>query len=282
MSIMLGRAKTGPAAQTFVFDGKRYRIGQTYRWSDLPASTRRDARAQADDIQAHYGRGYQDALYRLLLIPNASAEQLLRKRYGEEYDRISRSPEVRRISSAIRRDGVKRPPILEEAIDEAIAMVTLGLDVPYFDVSEALLAPEHFIPSLEGPKAQGRLFSELMKLRQAMATAAQKIYDEWQQDPEGVDEEFGSGGICDRIAEAISDVIASNIGNAELTEAGQGGDDHSWVEVWRGQEAYGVDIPAWIYETGGGYRWKKRPGVVFHAEHISIFPVDLSDSHESC
>lgn len=279
---MLGRTKIHPAPRSFVFEDIGYPVGKTYLWGELPSVTRRDARAQADDIQIHYGKDPRDVLYRLLLIPNASAEELLRKRYGEEYDRIVKSPQIQHIMTAIRRGGLKRPPILEEAIDEAIAMVALGMDVPYFDVAEPVLEPEHFIPTLEGARPKGPLYSELLQLRPAMTAAAQKAYDEWQQDEQGVDEELGCGGICEQVAEAIGDIVASNVGDAELQEGGQEGDDHAWVIAARGPEAYGVDIPPNVYESGGGYKWKKKPGIVFKPEDVAIFAVELPESHERC
>jgi hypothetical protein len=115
-----------------------------------------------------------------------------------------------------------------------------------------------------------------------MAAAAQKVYEEWTQDEEGVDEELGCGGICDQVARVIEGEIAEHIGNAELLEGGADGDDHAWVIATRGPEAYGIDIPPSVYEFGGGYRWKKRHGVIFSPEHIVIFPVELPDTHERC
>lgn len=279
---MLGRTKIHPATRSFVFEGVGYPIGKTYLWGELPSVTRRDARAQADDIQVHYGKDYRDVLYRFLLIPNASAEELLRKRYGEDYDRIVKSPQVQQILTAIRRGGLKRPPILEEAIDEAIAMVALGMDVPCFDVAEPVLEPEHFIPTLEGPGPKGKLYTELLQLRPEMAAAAQKVYDEWKQDEEGVDEEVGCGGICDQVDRAIGDVIAASVGGVEFSEGGADGDDHAWTIAHRGEEAYGVDIPPGVYESGSGFRWKKKAGIVFRPEHVEIFPVELPDTHERC
>lgn len=279
---MLGRVETHPVSKSLVFEGVGYPIGKIYRWGELPSVTRRDAAAQADDIQIHYGKGHKDVLYRLLVIPNAEAEQLLRKRYGKEFDRILNSPEIKRLATTIRRNGLRRPPILEEAIDEAIAMVALGLDVPYFDVAEPLHTPEHFIPTLEGTQTNSPLYTELLRLRPELAAAAQRVYNEWQQDQEGVDEEIGCGGICDQVAEAIEGVIAMRVGDAELLQGGQDGDDHAWVIAARGPEAYGLDIPPNVYETGGGYRWQKRHGVAFQPEHIVIFPVELPESHERC
>jgi hypothetical protein len=117
------------------------------------------------------------------------------------------------------------------------------------------------------------LYQQLLGLRQRMAFAAQQVYNSWQQDAEGFDDEFGSGGICDEISRAIADVVVSSIQNAETAEGGQEGDDHSWLIVYNQQEAYGVDIPCHIYERGGGYSWQKLQGVHFSPNDISIWEV---------
>lgn len=45
-------------------------------------------------------------------------------------------------------------------------------------------------------------------LRPEMAAAAQQAYNEWEQDEEGQDEELGSGGICQDIAEKMAGIAA--------------------------------------------------------------------------
>lgn len=97
-----------------------------------------------------------------------------------------------------------------------------------------------------------------MALRPEMARRAQAIYDSWEQ---GEDDDLGGGGICDEVASAISDVLASSIAGVELEEYGHEGDDHAAVMARLGPERYLVDIPYWVYESGGGYSWEKRPGV---------------------
>jgi GNAT superfamily N-acetyltransferase/2'-5' RNA ligase len=113
-----------------------------------------------------------------------------------------------------------------------------------------------------------------------MAAEAQKIYDAWDQNEAGEDPENGTGGICDEIAQAITGVVYDRVPiECSVTEGGQPGDDHAYVIVYMdnefGKEVYAVDIPHNVYETGGGYSWKKIPGVVFTPDHVEIFKLDL-------
>ncbi len=117
------------------------------------------------------------------------------------------------------------------------------------------------------------LYQQLLRLRQQMAFAAQRVYNSWEQDENGMDADLGGGGICDEIANVISGVIAQYVRNAEIAEGGHEGDDHNWIVVYNQQEAYGVDIPCHIYERGGGYSWQKLQGVHFSPNDISIWEV---------
>lgn len=110
-----------------------------------------------------------------------------------------------------------------------------------------------------------------------MAHAAQEVYDSWDQDESGDDPELGSGGICDRISAALASVVVEDIEDIEVHEGGQDGDDHSWLIVMNRVEAYSVDIPPRVYETGGGYSWKKILGVVFKPDDITIDNIPIGD-----
>lgn len=108
----------------------------------------------------------------------------------------------------------------------------------------------------------------LDELRPELCAAAQGVYDDWQQDQDGMDEEYGTGGICDRISEAMSDVLVG--AGFDVDEGGQQGDDHAYLIASACGFDFIVDIPPRVYERGGGYVWTKRPGVVFAPNDVFI------------
>jgi hypothetical protein len=122
-----------------------------------------------------------------------------------------------------------------------------------------------------------RFHQDLQALKSKLAEAAQKVYDEWEQDAEGVDEEVGIGGICDLICTSVGSVISEEIADVAILPGGQEGDDHAYVVAQKNGEAFGVDIPAGVYESGGGYNWRKKPGVKFRSDYVVIFPVPTWD-----
>ena len=115
------------------------------------------------------------------------------------------------------------------------------------------------------------LYKKLLILKPKIILAVQKIYNDWNQDEDGLDVVFGGGGICDEISKEISDIIVQNIPNVETTDGGQPGDDHSWVIAFNSKEAYHIDISPNVYEVGSGYRRKKRKNVIFQPNHIEIY-----------
>ena len=119
----------------------------------------------------------------------------------------------------------------------------------------------------------GSLGSALLALRPEMARAVQRVYDDWEHDEEGCDDELGAGGICDRVAEALASVINMRIADVETRDGGADGDDHAWVVALNAAEAYSVDIPARVYESGAGYGWRKRPDVIFEPDDVEIEPL---------
>ena len=118
------------------------------------------------------------------------------------------------------------------------------------------------------------LKQKLLSLRSKLAEAAQSVLDKWHQDDDGYDEEFGEGGACDAISREMSEVVYLNIGNVQITDGGQDGDDHAFIIVYDESEAWAVDIPPSVYETGGGYKWRKIPDARVDPEDIIIWKVD--------
>lgn len=118
-----------------------------------------------------------------------------------------------------------------------------------------------------------------------MAQAAQQVYDQWDQSGPDGDPELGFGGICQDIAEAISDVVRT-AGHNTGTMSAQCGEQHVWAiayseyqdpELGTQYEGYHIDIPYSVYETGGGYNWTKKKGVKFDPNYITIDPMPHED-----
>lgn len=119
----------------------------------------------------------------------------------------------------------------------------------------------------EARRKPNQLGVMLETLRPQLAAAAQAIYDAWQPD-----EENSEGGICDEIADAMAGVIADNI-DCRIDDGGHEGDDHAFLIVTLAKYRYWVDIPAYVYETGGGYKWQKIPDVLITPQDIVIEPI---------
>lgn len=119
-----------------------------------------------------------------------------------------------------------------------------------------------------------KLIDRINSISAQIAGVAQGVYDDWEQDSEGFCEEHGYGGICDAIADAIGGWISSTMSGVEIVNGGQDGDDHAFIVVLTKKEAVLVDIPPYVYETGGGYCWKKKRGVVFTAGDVVAMNVD--------
>lgn len=106
-------------------------------------------------------------------------------------------------------------------------------------------------------------------LKIELVKAAQKVYDEWEQNEEGYCDYLGYGGICQDIAEAMAEVLLNN--NIECsTVSQQVGEQHVYVIAKIEDGVYEVDISPYTYESGGGYCWKKIPDVVFDESDIII------------
>jgi hypothetical protein len=116
--------------------------------------------------------------------------------------------------------------------------------------------------------------NEIKQLVPKLIEAAQKVYDEWEQNEEGEDPELGYGGICQDIADEMAGVLNEN-GVEAGTVSATAGDQHVWVIAKLADGVYDIDIPPYLYESGSGYTWKKRPNVKFTKEMLAIGPNDI-------
>lgn len=111
-------------------------------------------------------------------------------------------------------------------------------------------------------------------VKRLLAAAAQKAYDDWQQNEEGYDEELGGGGICDVIADDMMDILYHHkINNLQLQHSDQ---PHAYLIGKFKEGIFTIDIPYYVYESGGGWSWKKKPNVKFDESHVEIYMLDPS------
>ncbi len=124
-----------------------------------------------------------------------------------------------------------------------------------------------------------KTLNDVKPLIPQILAAAQHEYDSWDQSDEQYgDPELGFGGICQNIADAISNVLSEyNIETFVIDNNGMG-DQHVWTLFRVVEGIYELDIPPNVYERGSGYNWTKIPGVTFTADHLHIskFPSDIS------
>ena len=158
------------------------------------------------------------------------------------------------------------------------------LDVPSdFPADQEKLAQEHLLWTVERgyPKGDGSVRTasakpippDLMEARAEIAKSAQSVVDEWVQDKDGMDNVYGAGGPCDEIARAIGSILAGK--GYDIDDGGQEGDDHAFVIASRDSRSFIVDIPSQVYETGGGYVWRKREGISILPQYVIIEEIDF-------
>jgi hypothetical protein len=114
----------------------------------------------------------------------------------------------------------------------------------------------------------------LNQLRPELAAAAQAVYDAWQQDEDGYDEELGCGGICHLIADEMLAVVAKHFPDTPMTTRSHTSEAHVDLVLATFDGVVCLDIPWSLYERGGGYTWTKLRGIQFHDRSIDIAVID--------
>ena len=94
----------------------------------------------------------------------------------------------------------------------------------------------------------------------------QKAYDDWDE----IDvDTYAGGGICHILADAICDVLGNN--GIECTPVSSSHEQHVYVAGKFSEGIYIIDIPYHIYETGGGFSWKKIPNITFETGDVTFY-----------
>lgn len=125
---------------------------------------------------------------------------------------------------------------------------------------------------------QDKLYRDLVSIKTDIAKAAQNVYNQWEQDEEGVDEMYGSGGICDDIADAMCNAV-QNKTKYNCFHLYNEYECHTSIYVYDtlNKKIYNVDIPPHVYEKGYGYNWKKIKDVTFSLNDVKITELDYED-----
>lgn len=124
---------------------------------------------------------------------------------------------------------------------------------------------------------------DIEPIRAELAQAAQKPYDDWAQDENGMDEELGPGGICHLIVDEMLSVLDRH--GFVCTSMSLDSEVHVVTVVQVQEGIYILDIPYGIYERGGGYNWRKIPDVTFEPGDITLYrtspdPADFKNYQE--
>jgi len=112
---------------------------------------------------------------------------------------------------------------------------------------------------------------QVISLKSQLAQAAQKIYDDWVV-TDGEYDELNGGGICHLIADAMCDVLYNH--GIECQTVSSTYEVHVYVVLAAKEGVFEVDIRPWVYETGGGYSWKKIEEVTIDPNDVLIEKLD--------
>lgn len=110
----------------------------------------------------------------------------------------------------------------------------------------------------------------LAALASKVARAAQRVYDDWEQDDEGLSEEYGGGGICDDVADAVCDVLRESGVAEDVTTWHVQDDNHTVALALMSDGVWEVDVPSGVYERGSWYNYRKVPDVRIGAGDVTV------------
>jgi len=122
-----------------------------------------------------------------------------------------------------------------------------------------------FRKQAEGDQEFNKTLETLVALRPAIAALAQETYDAWDEDNTDV---YAGGGICHLIADEIADALWE--AGIPARTISSNFEQHVYILAQLATGVYEVDVHHSLYETGGGFCWKKLPDVKFYPEDVTI------------
>ena len=119
--------------------------------------------------------------------------------------------------------------------------------------------------------ASSNMENKLKSLIPDFIKTAQTVYNDWEQSEDGESEEYGTGGICDVIADEMCNVVYEKTDYNCFSNYNEI-DCHSSIYVYDSDNKllFNVDIPPYVYETGTGYNWKKLKNIQFQKEDVIL------------
>lgn len=118
--------------------------------------------------------------------------------------------------------------------------------------------------------------NDIKRLLPTITAAVQKEYDRWDENPD----EYANGGICHLLADEVCSVLWDH--NIQSATVSSDHEVHVYTIAKVREGVWSVDIPPGVYETGGGYNWKKIHDVQFDPRDIDLYcitrdPTEFND-----
>jgi len=118
------------------------------------------------------------------------------------------------------------------------------------------------------------LESKIKTLLPKLAEKAQEEYDAW--DEENIDE-YAGGGICHIIADELCDILNRN--DIDCSTYSLNFKQHviSLAYDTQTKTVISIDLPEYVYETGGGFSWRKIQDVEIEPNDFIISELNWDD-----
>jgi hypothetical protein len=102
----------------------------------------------------------------------------------------------------------------------------------------------------------------------SILAAAQRDYDRWDETERDT---YAGGGICHIIADSICSVLYD--AGIECAPVSCSHEQHVYVVAKFREGVYSIDIPYYVYETGGGFSWQKIPDIKFEPSDVVFYKI---------